>query len=200
VTASFKDIKKKFVQEGIKESEIDIKLEEFKEAKDKNKIKGVDRDISEWMHRSWHDFSCYIDWVKNIVSNSEQRKQPWKSTVSGAKKVAENNDWVIFRIDTDKASSILGSRNWCTTRGSLETYKPIYYALSKNRSYKIKWVDTNSEDNDYKVTYENPMHRLALFKEAETDAHFTCYDAHQKAIKNPDSFIKDYLKQIEGRS
>ena len=191
IIADFKTAKNAFIREGVSPIAIETLFRKFEKAKDQNKItKPDEKNIDYWAKKPWSDFSSFLEELESTLSRGEEKREPWKSTAEGTKKVAENKDWVIFRILSFEGAKALGTRNWCIVRDRI-TYrnfvegreeKPVtfYFALSKTQSYKIKRAGTPLE-------YEDPRHRIAIGVTLECrvsiDAEgITCWDAHDEKV------------------
>lgn len=130
---------KKYVDQGNKEDVVKKYLDTFKELKNKHIVPEAQRDIDAWGHKPFNDFQEFVNSLLKTSSKTSIKKEPHKKhNVDGATFVTENDDWLIYRIDTFEGSKLLGSRNWCTVRREEEfdAYSKkfiFYYALSKTR-------------------------------------------------------------------
>lgn len=150
--------------------------------------------------------------MQKTYTKTEQKKQPWKfGNVAGAKKVAENSYWVVYKIDTYAAAKKLGTNNWCIVRNEefWNDYKKgkghppsiFYFALSKIASYGV----SSGEDTpptpgidlgDRNIEYENPAHRIAIqvldgqeiYWDAEDDAFDSLSDMDWRHKKSQRDF------------
>ncbi len=159
IQADFKSVKTKFLEQGAEEEVIQKALEDFKKLRDQNKIqKPEDKDINAWGKKSWEEFIDFIDWAKEQITQTQQRKIAKK----GATKVAENEHWHVYRINTHEAAKHYGAgTKWCVTQESPEHWENetrqanLYYYISKvrpkeDRYYKIA-VQVGLDAND--LTY-----------------------------------------------
>lgn len=170
IESDFKTATVKFVSQGIEKEAIDSYFKKFKEAKTRNKIKDEnEKNIDFWAKKPWKEFKAFVDSMQKTYTKTEQKKQPWKfGNVAGAKKVAENTNWVVYKVDTYAAAKKLGTNNWCIVRneefwddfklGRGQRPSIFYFALSKIASYDV----LSPEVDDRNIEYENPSHRIAI--------------------------------------
>lgn len=171
ITSDFKTAKTEFLRQGIDASIIDSYFKKFKEARDQNKIKSIEeKNIDLWAKMKWVQFKAFVDSLQKTLTKTQQKKQPWKmGAPSGSFKVAENDKWVIYRIETYEAAKKLGTHNWCIVRdeftwndyyrGGIESTdgapSNFYFALSKTKSYDIVKA---SEP----IMYKDDCHKIAI--------------------------------------
>ena len=188
IEADFKTAKQKFIAEklgALTEDVVEHWFKEFKELKSRNKIKKPEeRNIDYWVKKGWNPFIEFIEELQKIPTKTELKKQPWKMSLSGAPKVAENEKWVVYRVSDHEDAEKLGTKNWCVVRqesywddfyaGGRESYPEqpcnFYFALSKTRSYEVLEVTSN------KIVYRDPYHRIAIQVPSRGDITF--WDAH----------------------
>ena len=186
------DANKSFRQIDNVETEawVDEYIKKFKEVKNKNKIKNInEKNIDYWAKKSFKEFTTFVDELLEKPTKTELKKQQqWKMSVNGATKVAEDSEWVVFKIDTYEAATALGTKNWCIVRdedywyeydvGGRETNPEcpnnFYFALSKTKSYAVKEITSS------KIVYEDPYHKLAI-QVAPNDT--IIWDAHDNNHK-----------------
>ena len=178
-TSDFKTAKVKFISQGIDKEVVDSYFKLFKECRDQNKIKKTeDKNIDAWANKSWEVFTKFVDGLQTTFTKTQERKTPWKQPVpEGAEKVAENAEWVIYHIDSFKASKALGTRNWCVSRNEHDWYDyteidenypdqeqyTFYFALSKTRSYQIKNINESTDiTHGSHIEYDDVWHRIAI--------------------------------------
>jgi len=210
--ADFKTVKNSFIQKGISPIAIDTYLNKFKLAREKNKIGKIEeKNIDYWAKKSWTDFVSFLDEIEKTPTRGEEKKEPWKMNVEGAEKVAENNQWVVFKIKNYEGAKKLGSRNWCVIRNLLSWRnwtegregKPtvFYIAFSKTKSYKIKKMGTPIE-------YEDPWHQVIIGSYDDYqmvwnghDEERSIYDVQNEELKNLPKvnweFDEDYCSECE---
>ena len=115
-------------------------VKKFKDFKDRNLIKGRDRDISTWYSRPV-EFIDFIEDLENKKSKTQKNKQAKK----GAELVAKNNEWKVYRIYTHTASCLYGKgTKWCTAGKDSRYFRDykkrgivLYYVISNNKKYAI---------------------------------------------------------------
>jgi len=141
VEADFKTAKKKFSLES-SEDVVDEYLSTFKTLRDKNQIK--DKDIDVWAKKGWEKFKAFVDsfkYKKTKTSTKTDKK------AQGADLVAENEDWVVYKILTKDACILYGSNTkWCITekdKNHFEEYSEVtdfYFIISKTLPKTDKWA------------------------------------------------------------
>ena len=218
VTADFKTVKKKFTtDQNIEVDVVDTYLEEFKELRDKNKIKKVDeKSIDFWGKKSWEEFKGFVDKTKKEKTATETKKL---NKIAGAELVAENDGWYVYHITTHEACKIYGSgTKWCITEPDRVHWKQysseynIYFLLSKNLSkeesefYKIAvTVDVRGDvefwdslDNNYRFISASLKIPKVKFKNfdlssqpEEVQLEAVKYDGNAiKYIENPSEAVQ----------
>ena len=196
----FKSAKQIFLKSGVESDEIDSIFGKFKEIKDKNKIKSLeDKNIDHWAKRDFSELKAFVDKLYVEKTKKEIRKD---IKMSGAEKIAENDEWVVFHITSHQACVQYGSgTKWCITGKDskhFDEYSNIsnfYYIISKNRSeddpfYKIAFQAFSDGthkfwdalDNDYdelpkdlhipKFKYEHPEERVKINGKLVTYSEF----------------------------
>ena len=140
-TADFKTAKQIFVQLGIDEGQINKYFEKFKKLRDSSKIKDPsEKNIDIWAYKAramdWYAFVDFVEKTEKEVSKTQEKKL---SKIKGAKLVAENDDWQVFKIDTHEAAMLYGSgTKWCITQPDGEHWhnysktSNFYFIISKN--------------------------------------------------------------------
>jgi hypothetical protein len=148
VLGDFKSVEKKFIEQGNKEEDVKKYLDLFKELKDKHRIAEEHRDIDVWGNKPFKDFQTFVDTLSETSSKTSVKKEPHKKhNIEGATFITENDEWIVYRIDTYIGSDLLGSRNWCTVRK-----KDVFESYAKNNTfYYILSKDKNKEDRWYKI-------------------------------------------------
>ena len=92
-------------------------FKKFKEIKNKNKIKEIqERNIDYWAKQPFTKFLDFVNKLYDAPTSTELKKMPWKQEVAGAVKLAENEDWIVYRIHNHTAAEKLGTLNWCIVR------------------------------------------------------------------------------------
>ena len=168
VVADFKSVKNIFLSQKAKETEVDKYISNFKELRDRHKIKkSEDKNIDNWGKRSFDEFKTFVDELLSKTSKSQIKKYSHrKQNVEGAEFITENEGWVVYKINSYKASKLLGSREWCIVReeGHWNSHNKalnFYYILSKNRDktdewYKIALGVTKNLKHLYWDNYDKP--------------------------------------------
>jgi hypothetical protein len=166
ILADFKTVEKKFLDQGIAKEEAKEYLDAFKKLRDTNRISDKSKkDIEYWGKKEFSQFKDFVDTLTATKSKRKQKKSVHKEAmnIGGATLVAENDDWLVYRILEYSACKLLGSRNWCIVRdestwddytdiGVQNTDDPnnyFYFILAKDRPedewYKIA-VQSSSEN------------------------------------------------------
>jgi hypothetical protein len=147
VESTYDDAFRKWKNQGISETDIELYLDNFKILKNRNILKGAEADISPWIKRNFSEFKQFVD-LKN--KNLEQ-KNIMKQTQSDAKKIFENNLVIIICPNTLEASQKYGANTkWCICGRTVEANKSwneteeafveIYFILPKSGKNKISVV------------------------------------------------------------
>lgn len=167
IEADFKTVEKKFlVQLGDTPENRELVqnyLKRFKQLRDQNRIQmQVNRDIETWGKKGFNAFKELVDDISERKSKSQMKKTIHKEAhdIDGADLVAENDDWIVYKINDYEACKLLGSRNWCIVRdeSTFENYTKedelsnFYFILAKDRPedewHKIA-LQVDSEDVTY---------------------------------------------------
>jgi len=142
VTSDFKSVKTKFIDQGIDKELVDEYIEAFKKLRDKNRIRNMtDKNIDTWGKKPWDEFVTFIDKLKSEKSKTEEKKE---KKVEGAELIAENDEWLVYKISNFYASKIYGSGKWCITRDAKWWNKysrrsDFYFMLSKTKKEEDTW-------------------------------------------------------------
>ena len=147
VTADFKSVEKKFMEQGTDKETVDEYIKCFKKLRDNNRIQDEnERNIDYWGKKPFEEFSTFVDRIDEEKSKRQQKKTIHKEAqkIEGADLVAENDDWLVYHIKQYEASEKLGSRDWCIVRerghwNSHAAKYAFYYYLSKNRGKDDQW-------------------------------------------------------------
>jgi hypothetical protein len=198
IHADFKTAKKKFLDANIPVTTIDEVLKRFKKLRDQHRIeKDNEKNIDYWSTKQFEELVDFVTDLESTPSKTKLRKAPWKmATPDGATKVAENDSWVVYKINDFEASEKLGTRNWCISRDvghyqSETAGMTFYFLLSKTRSYD----EESKEEKSGHIFYKDDWHRIALqvthagkktFWDANDDSHMNVPD---EVISSVPSFI-----------
>jgi hypothetical protein len=198
ITSDFKTAKKKFLDQEIPTASIDEVFNRFRKLRDQHRIeKDTEKNIDYWATKKFYDLIDFVEGLEKTPSKTKLRKAPWKmATPDGATKVAENDSWVVYKIDDFEASEKLGTRNWCISRDvghyqSETSGMVFYFLLSKTRSYD----EESKEEKTGHIFYKDDWHRIALqvthagkktFWDANDDSH---NNAPDEVINSVPSFI-----------
>jgi hypothetical protein len=186
VTGDFKSAKLYFLHRGIAEETINKYFDAFKKLRDGHRIHEVEKkNIDYW--KSFDDLKKFVDDLSKQKSKRTEkkviRKAPWQfEYVEGATKVGENNNWVVYKVDTYEAAKKLGTLNWCIVReeehwDDYNKNSQFYFLLSKKKSYKEE-----SRRDDGHILYVDTKHRFALG--IDTKNVHRWYDAEDTWIKD----------------
>jgi hypothetical protein len=178
ILADFKTTKKKFIDQGIEEDQIDTYFEDFKFLKDRNKIRSLeDKNIDNWGKKSWEEFVEFIDELKTEKSKSEEIREMKKE---GADLVAEDDNWRVYKITTYEAARTYGSGKWCITRDEKWWKKynrrsQFYFMLSKTRPEDDDWhkIALQLGKNGKKTYWDNTD---TSHKKLPSDIHMVKYE------------------------
>ena len=134
IEADFKTAEKKFLDQGINQSEIKEYFEHFKALKPRIP-EASDRDIDQWVKRGWTDFKDFLDKLKGTKSKTKLKKL---EKMEGAELVAENEGWLVYRIKNHQASRQYGyETKWCIAEensnhwDNLSKSLDFYFLISK---------------------------------------------------------------------
>lgn len=143
VEADFKTAKKKFLDLGVEEEQINVTFEAFKEAKTKNKIRNNDeKNIDFWAKKPWDDFFQFVKKVSDTKTKTEEVKT---KANDGAEVRGEDDNWIIYKILTADACVFYGTNKWCIAKENSHHYdsynknNDFYFIISKNRDKSDKW-------------------------------------------------------------
>ena len=150
VLADFKTVKKKFLDQGASEDDVNTYLTHFKRMRDQNRIKdNTQKNIDFWGKKSWEEFKEFVEGLKQKTSKTKQKKF---KKLEGAELVTQNDEWGIFKIYTKSAAVQYGSgTKWCITQED----EPHWREYSKNNSfYFILSKTRGQEDPFYKIAVQ----------------------------------------------
>jgi hypothetical protein len=178
ILADFKTTKKKFIDQGIEEDQIDTYFDDFKFLKDHNKIRSIeDKNIDNWGKKPWEEFVEFVDELKTEKSKSEEIREMKKE---GAELVAEDDNWRVYKITTYEASRTYGSGKWCITRDEKWWKKynrrsQFYFMLSKTRPENDDWhkIALQLGKNGKKTYWDNTD---TSHKKLPSDIHMVKYE------------------------
>jgi hypothetical protein len=197
MTSDFKTARKKFLDAGVPVMSIDNIFDRFKKLRDSHRIeKNNEKNIDYWATK---DIKYLVNFITELEktpsktkSKKETRKAPWNIPApSGATKIAENEYWIVYKIEDFEAAQKLGTRNWCISRstdhyGSETAGMSFYFLLSKKASYDEERVTDSGH-----IEYKDDWHRIAL--QVDFEGNKTFWDADDSPHKG---LPKDVLKDI----
>lgn len=134
----FKSAVKKFVSQGFSKEEVDSYVSKFKKLKDLSRIPDAkQKDINFWAKGSFDAFTKFVSSLEAEKSLSQKKRE---SKTEGATIVAENSDWVVYRITTHSACMAYGAgTRWCVTSMDQSSFEKnvsgndLYFIISKTR-------------------------------------------------------------------
>ena len=166
ILADFKTVKKKFAtDQNIEVDLVDTYLDEFKELRNRNKIKDHDeKNIDFWGKKSWEEFKEFVDTLKTEKTKTEEKKLQKQE---GAELIAENKDWSVYKITTHKAAMQYGfGTKWCITQSDGYFWNKyikrsdFYFLISKTKP---------ESDKFYKIALQ--VRRYNIYWDAKDKAH-----------------------------
>ena len=107
---SFKDAERIFTDTNGNQKEVSSYIELFKELAKRNKIQGMEKDISRWIKVGWDDFKKFVDSKKEVQSKREVQSIQKKDSIQ----VYKDEDKVVV-IPLTKASTYGEHLQWCTS-------------------------------------------------------------------------------------
>jgi len=141
VVADFASVKKKFIEQGEEEAEVEKYLKMFKELRDSQKIREIeDKNIDNWGKKP---FTQLVEFVESLVDLPTEIRQLKQKNIKGAKLVAENDEWYVYEISQYEASRHLADgAGWCIKHENhwldytikKRTNSDFYFLISKTRS------------------------------------------------------------------
>ena len=186
VKSDFKTVEKKFLDQGIVKEEVKNYLDSFKKLRDANRISDKSKkDIEYWGKKEFTQFKDFVDTLTASKSKSKMKKSVHKEAmnIDGAKLVAENADWLVYRIYEYGACKLLGSRNWCIVR---------------DEDYWLDYTDTEYQEPDEllnnfyfilaKDRPEDQWYKIAI--QADCTSDITVWDALDKS-HNWGTFLRE---------
>ena len=189
ILSDFKTVTKKFEDQGIDFDIIESYLSDFKKLKDQNKITDVQKkDIDFWGTQKFEDFISFIVETQAKKSKSEERKL---EKAKGAELIAENGDWVVYKITTHKAAMLYGSgTKWCITEEegyhwkNLASNSIFYFILNKKPD--------NKEEPFYKIALQIDEDGKELYWDALDNQH---NHGDVEAVENTLGKIPDFKRE-----
>ena len=117
----FKEVKKKFIDSGSDQTEVDDYLNRFRTLSNQNKLKGDEKNIDLWGKKTFNDFKTFITSKEKEITKT----QIVTKKIEGNKVEIDRNNKAIAYIPLDKLSSCnLGRKtDWCTTKVNQKYYE-----------------------------------------------------------------------------
>lgn len=192
VLGDFKSAKGNFLAQGIDKDTIAKYFTAFKKLRDSHRIQEENKkNIDYWATLKFDELKKFVDTLTKKTSKRQEkkitRKAPWQfEYVEGATNVAENNDWVVYKIGTYEAAKKLGTLNWCIVRDE-STWKDyaktgiFYFYLSKKFSYEEEGRSSSGH-----IAYTNPYHRIARYvaRSPYSEKKEQWYDAVDRLVQD----------------
>lgn len=150
VLADFKTVEKKFKDQDVSAEDIKTYFDRFKKLRDEHRITDTQqKDIDYWGKKPFDDLRHFINQLSQETSKRQTKKNIHKEVqkIKGTKLIAENDQWVVYKVDSYEASEKLGSRNWCIVR---EQQHWLSYAANYIFYYFIS-LTLDKEDRYYKI-------------------------------------------------
>lgn len=185
IFSDFKTVEKKFLDQGAKPEDVKTALTYFSNLRNMQRLPLANRNIDDWGKKPFKEFETYVMNLWDSSSKTSVKKDPHKKhNIEGAKFITENEDWVVYQIETFKGSELLGSRNWCTVRKEEEyngytKRNTLYYLLSKNKEPSDKW------------------YKICLAVDFKGGTYFWD-NQNQQQLKLPDLNIPDFKMEYMG--
>ena len=125
---SFKDAERLFTDVSGNQKEVSSYIALFKELSKRNKIQGMEKDISRWIKSGWVEFKEFVDSKKDVQSKSEVRSVQKKDSIQ----VYKDEEKVVV-IPLTKEASIHYGRNtqWCTAATKSENHFTTYFYINR---------------------------------------------------------------------
>lgn len=139
----FSTSRDRFISQGNDPGEVDSALNTFKELKSRNMLRGEQGDIDRYK-----DFGTLRQVIQQM-SSVKSRGDVEREDKSGAIKIFENDQWVVYRITTWAASKLYGSgTRWCIS--SRNDDAQAWNAYSRKDKFFIIAKDPGSVDPLYR--------------------------------------------------
>jgi len=189
---SFKDFKRKKLDEGVGEVKLGEFINRFKTLKDKNILSGQEKDISYWIKRPFHDFFNYVTEQEDELKKRDASKSIKKFNVNAIKK-DENVDLIYFEdgivafgVRNFEGAAKWGSQttDWCVTKddGHYESYtEDSVFVFVFNLNKEAYNIHTGDGDYESKLAFR--------FRE---DKEHEVYDANDNEIDAPSFKIPNW--------
>jgi len=170
ITADFKSVEKVFLRQGVPKDDIDKTFKDFKSAKDANKIKDLqEKNIDTWAKKPFEDFKKFVD---KLDSESTVSRKLGSQKTDGAKLIAENEGWRVYKILNHQACMQYGDdTQWCIKKPDGQHWASyiknmnFYFYVSKNRGR------------------DDPLAKIAMNIDAKGEKEY--WNAHNNNIKEP---------------
>jgi hypothetical protein len=204
---SFKDFKRKKLDEGVGEVKLGEFINRFKNLKDKNILTGQEKDISYWIKRPFHDFFNYVSEQENELKKRESAKSIKKFNINAIKKDPNVNliyfegGIVAFGVRNFEGASKWASQttDWCVTKddGHYDSYtedsvfvfvfnlnKEPYNIHTKDGDPKSKLAYRFDGDGDVRDVHDAPDDEVSYDQDHFDTPYFD--DIKEWAIENFD--------------
>ena len=123
---SFKDAERIFTDTNGNQKEVSSYIELFKELAKRNKIQGMEKDISRWIKVGWDDFKKFVDSKKEVQSKREVQSIQKKDSIQ----VYKDEDKVVVIPLTKEASIHYGKNTkWCTSATESKNHFIEYFYI-----------------------------------------------------------------------
>jgi hypothetical protein len=110
IESTFDDAFLKWKTEGVNEIDIELYIDKFKILKNRNVLRGVESDISQWIKASFNEFKKFVD----EKDKKYQQIVATKSTGRDVDRIFENDKVIIISPNTWEASCRYGAgTKWC---------------------------------------------------------------------------------------
>lgn len=186
VVADFKTVEKKFLDQGEDKEEITKYLDIFKKLRDRNKLSPEEKNIDLWGKKPFKEFKERLDELDQEKTNTEKRKGAVNTAkeIPGAKKIKEDDNWVVYDILTNGAAAELGQgTEWCIR------FNPSNYWKEYSKKYAIYYLISKTLPTD------NPWAKIAFLIDGKGQTSY--WDAHDKKHQSPpnDLGIPNFITQ-----
>lgn len=164
----YKSAKIKLIEKGSSSEEADNIVSKHKELKRLNRLKPEHIDIDKLV--KYNDF----EQVKKILSSYNTRTKVDVFKELEKKIVAENEDWIVYKIDTPKeAYAFHGRTHWCISSGTKTAAAKYFDSYNKNKNTFYFYVRKNP------IFYDREPERwnyIALERRGEKNIYWDIYD------------------------
>jgi len=196
---SYKDAKKRFIEQGASKEEATSYVHAFKQIQ--QRLKGQEKDISHWIRQGWLSFKNFVDTQQQEASRKQQLKVIKKK---GAIKLVDTDEIsIILPLNPESACKYGANTKWCIASSitadpnSSDYYHELFshdfmdYTFSEVPVYIVNFK-VNPTEKNLEASTVNIQNKMAVAIYERNDIKFFDEKDDDMLIDDGVEILKEY--------